>query len=141
MVNSGTGCTDSISLSVNVNPTPIASFTFNNVCEGSSIDFINSSYINGGIIDAYDWNFGDGNTSNIENPSHTYTTAGTYNVTLNVRSDMMCDSSITIPVRVYPNPLAAFTAPPVCENTAIIFNDNASINATDTIQKLVLEFW
>lgn len=139
-VSSGNGCTDSISQSVTINPAPIAAFTFNNVCEGSSIDFINTSYINGGIIDAYDWNFGDGNTSNTKNPSHTYATAGTYNVTLNVRSDMMCDSSITIPVRVYPNPVAAFTAPSVCENTPIIFNDNSTINSTDTIQNWYWSF-
>ncbi len=30
----------------------------------------------------YTWNFGDGGTSNSTNPSHTYTTAGTYTVCL-----------------------------------------------------------
>ncbi|MEZ4919664.1 MAG: PKD domain-containing protein [Saprospiraceae bacterium] len=32
--------------------------------------------------DAYTWNFGDGNTSNEENPTHTYTEDGTYTVEL-----------------------------------------------------------
>jgi PKD repeat protein len=35
-------------------------------------------------IASYNWSFGDGNTSTLANPSHTYTTANTYNVTLTV---------------------------------------------------------
>ena len=37
-----------------------------------------------GPITNYLWTFGDGNTSNIQNPSHTYATAGNYNVCLTV---------------------------------------------------------
>lgn len=140
LVASAYGCVDTVTQSITVNPAPIAAFSFNNVCEGNNIDFINTSYINGGIIDAYDWSFGDGNASNIENPSHVYANPGTYIVTLNVRSDMMCDNSVSFPVRVYPNPVAAFSAPPVCENTPILFSDNSSINATDTIQNWYWNF-
>ena len=35
--------------------------------------------------DAYSWRFGDGGTSPSENPAHTYTTPGTYSVSLEVR--------------------------------------------------------
>jgi len=38
------------------------------------------------------WDFGDGNTSNDDNPMHTYTTAGTYNVALNVSGEAGTDS-------------------------------------------------
>ena len=37
-----------------------------------------------GNITSYNWNFGDGSTSTAENPSHSYTTAGSYNVSLTV---------------------------------------------------------
>ncbi len=37
-----------------------------------------------GTISSYQWNFGDGSTSAAQNPSHTYTTAGTYTVALTV---------------------------------------------------------
>lgn len=40
-----------------------------------------------GTIVSYLWNFGDGNTSSAANPSHTYATGGTYNVTLTVTDD------------------------------------------------------
>ncbi|MCX8081429.1 MAG: PKD domain-containing protein [Bacteroidia bacterium] len=39
------------------------------------------------------WNFGDGNTSNLLNPVHTYTSAGTYTVTLTVFRPLMCTSN------------------------------------------------
>lgn len=37
-----------------------------------------------GSIIAYEWNFGDGASSSLANPGHSYTTAGTYSVTLTV---------------------------------------------------------
>lgn len=40
-----------------------------------------------GTIVAYDWDFGDGNTGTGSNPTHTYATAGAYNVTLTVTDD------------------------------------------------------
>ncbi len=40
-----------------------------------------------GSIASYDWDFGDGNTSSAANPSHTYTAAGTFNVTLTVKDN------------------------------------------------------
>ena len=35
---------------------------------------------------SWNWNFGDGTTSNVENPSHSYTSPGQYNVTLSINS-------------------------------------------------------
>ncbi|MDH3974847.1 MAG: PKD domain-containing protein [Deltaproteobacteria bacterium] len=49
-----------------------------------------------GTLVAYDWNFGDGTTGTGPNPTHTYTTAGTYNVSLTVTDNNgAMDSSAT----------------------------------------------
>ena len=40
------------------------------------------------------WDFGDGNTSTDENPVHTYTTAGAYDVTLSVVGDGGTDTNV-----------------------------------------------
>ncbi|WP_299800955.1 PKD domain-containing protein [uncultured Maribacter sp.] len=45
-----------------------------------------SSDNDGSIVD-YSWNFGDGDTSNEQDPSHTYVTGGSYNVTLTLTDD------------------------------------------------------
>ena len=40
----------------------------------------------GSPVYTYFWNFGDGNTSNIQNPQHTYNSNGNYVVTLTVNT-------------------------------------------------------
>jgi PKD repeat protein len=49
---------------------------------GIPIEMINYSI----DADSYEWNFGDGTTSTEENPTHIYTQAGVYNVTLTAKS-------------------------------------------------------
>jgi PKD repeat protein len=72
---------DTVEKIVNVNfQSPIASFTYSP--GGLGYIFINQSV--GAFY--YDWDFGDGTTSTLENPSHTYATGGTYLVRLEVSS-------------------------------------------------------
>ena len=47
----------------------------------------------------YSWNFGDGNTSSIANPSHTYTTSGTYTITL-IASNCIFSHTITKTIQI-----------------------------------------
>ncbi|MBN2698195.1 MAG: PKD domain-containing protein [Bacteroidales bacterium] len=60
---------------------------------------------------AYLWDFGDGTTSTLENPVHTYDTHGTYQVILYVSTDLCIDSVGTTVVINPRAPEAAFTAP------------------------------
>jgi PKD repeat protein len=59
----------------------------------------------------YSWNFGDGSTSTSQNPSHTYSSAGTYKATLTVTDSASpantATSSVTVTVSTVGNPLAA----------------------------------
>lgn len=61
-------------------PTVQFSATPTSSCNGA-IQFIDQSFSG---ITAWLWNFGDGNTSTIQNPLHTYTTSGSYSVSLTV---------------------------------------------------------
>jgi len=60
---------------------PVAGFTAStaNGAAPLSIVFTNTST---GTVDSYAWTFGDGGTSTSQSPNHTFTTAGTYTVTL-----------------------------------------------------------
>ena len=50
--------------------------------------FTDASTDSDGSIVSWDWDFGDGNSSTLQNPSNTYAAAGTYTVTLTVTDDM-----------------------------------------------------
>jgi hypothetical protein len=67
-----------------INTPPIAGFTF--VTNGLDATFTSSSMDAESAATAlkYNWTFGDGMTSTMQNPMHTYATAGTYSVTLEV---------------------------------------------------------
>jgi len=54
----------------------IANFHF--IENGNSVQLLNDSWRSTN----YEWNFGDGNTSQIENPNHIYASPGTYSVEL-----------------------------------------------------------
>lgn len=58
---------------------PNAAFTYSvDTADYLSLDFTNNSL----NVSTYAWDFGDGNSSTMENPSHTYAMEGTYSVTL-----------------------------------------------------------
>ena len=110
-------CLAFFSLPIEINSTPIVSFT--GITSGNlSVSFTNNSSISSGSIASYEWNFGDGNSSVENAPTHNYSEFGDYNVVLTATSDLGCTASIssTIEVinsiteaelfglKIYPNP-------------------------------------
>ncbi|MDB4835517.1 PKD domain-containing protein, partial [Cyclobacteriaceae bacterium] len=98
---------------INLGLPPFASSFVSNVLIISHTDLcVNSpvafSYTFSGTYQAgsISWDFGDGNTSTDESPTHTYTTSGTYNVTVSVR-DAKCNELIetTLQLKVGPDPI------------------------------------
>ena len=67
------------------NSPPTSSFTYS--CTGLTCQFTDQSTDSDGTISSRSWTFGDGGTSNAENPSYTYAASGTYTVTLTVTDD------------------------------------------------------
>jgi gliding motility-associated-like protein len=110
-----------------VTPNPVASFIATNSCEDSTVMFDNTSTIAEGNISTYRWYFGDGDSSFNGSPSHTYSAAGTYNVTLVVWSDNGCRGEVTQTIEIYPNPVADFTFSNVCKNEVFSATDQSSV--------------
>lgn len=80
---------------------PTSSFTAVSVCENETTSFIDGSSSSGQeFVTAWQWNFGDGNTSTQQNPTHTYSSAGTYNIQLAVTTNNSCIGNTTIPYTV-----------------------------------------
>jgi gliding motility-associated-like protein len=61
---------------------PVASFSFQNYCEGVPVAFTNTSTALGTGPVKYTWNFGDGTSSTLTDTKHTFTNAGSYTVQL-----------------------------------------------------------
>jgi gliding motility-associated-like protein len=129
------------SATVLVYPLPTASFApVTPICETRVVSFTDQSVANAGNITGWSWNFGDPasgvlNTSTAQNPTHIFSTAGTYNVTLVVSTNNGCVSiNPSIPVVIHARPRAGFINPEVCLNdTYGQFNDTSSVAAPSTI--------
>lgn len=94
-------------------------------CEPFTVDFYNYSTPDAVI----DWVFGDGNTSAVPEPTHTFEEAGTYTVIQYANSDCGYDSS-TIVIVVLPKPVVAFEHSSfVCLNQPIVF-ENLSVDVS-----------
>ncbi|MGB9845796.1 MAG: PKD domain-containing protein, partial [Methanothermobacter tenebrarum] len=84
-----------------------------------------------GAPSSWQWNFGDGGTSNVKNPTHTYSTAGNYMVSLTIANGSESKTaSKSIVVR--PTVQADFTFSPSnpTVGTAVQFSDRSSGNIT-----------
>jgi gliding motility-associated-like protein len=83
VVNPGTTCPDSIVRLVKIYPTFDTRFTDTGTyCPGLPITFIDSTRSTVKPITQWLWDFGDGNTSALQYPVHTWPRGGTYNVML-----------------------------------------------------------
>ncbi|CAN5326415.1 hypothetical protein BH09BAC5_BH09BAC5_00790 [soil metagenome] len=136
VVTDANGCItiDSATSTVFPNPTAALSGDYLSGCAPVCVNFSDLSTISSpGVIAAWDWDFGDGNTSTAQSPANCYPVAGQYNITLTVKSADGCTSTITIPnyIDVFANPVAVFSAnpqPTTIFNAQIFFTD-ASSNA------------
>lgn len=100
---------------------PICDFSVNTQSGVANDEFSFTYTGTAGTPDSYLWNFGDGNTSTEQNPTHTYTEDGTYTVSLYVENTGGNDTetktdyitidtpfsvkeNITSNINVFPNP-------------------------------------
>lgn len=108
---------------------PTANFT-------SSTNNLIASFTNSSSnASSYSWNFGDGSTSTATNPTHNYSAAGTYTVTLVASNSCGSNtSSQSVTVSAAPaGPTANFTSNhsnPICSGTVVNFTSTSSGNPT-----------
>jgi PKD repeat protein len=80
------------------NDEPFADYNW--VCNGLTCQFTDTSRDSDGRVVGWSWTFGDGGTSGEQNPSHTFSAAGTYTVTLTATDDDGAADASTASVRV-----------------------------------------
>lgn len=115
-ITDANGCTATNTVTIAPGIIVNAGFTppANQCLTGNNFSFTNTG--TAGVT--YSWNFGDGNTSTQQNPSHSYATAGTYTVT-QIVSNPPCADTVTASITVYPMPApTAFADSVLCNGDA-----------------------
>jgi len=132
IVATSNGCTSlSFTSNVTVQPEPNPNFTFTNACENQAVQFTNASTISDFSSMTYDWNFNTpiGPNSTLDNPTYTYATTNSYNVSLEATSSYGCSHDTTIVVSIDENPVANFSFTDECINTQVTFVDNSTVGS------------
>jgi gliding motility-associated-like protein len=145
LIETDKGCKTDTTKSITVTSVPVVNFILPEVCLNDAFaNFTDSSYIADRSESnfTYNWNFGDGNTSNDKNPKHKYTSVGDYAVTLKVTSKDGCSATAIKAFTVNgSNPVADFTVlneNNLCSNTTVQIR-NASVVTPGNITKV--EIW
>ena len=79
---------------VHANPTVLFSVNPTEGCAPLNVSFADKSVANSGLLNNWIWDFGDGTTSTMQNPNHTYNLSDTFNVTLNVTNSFGCKQTL-----------------------------------------------
>jgi gliding motility-associated-like protein len=124
----GDGCSgeQQIDYDLQIFERPVAAFLVTQTgCISDPVLFTDTTNGNGRPVISWIWKFGDGGTSAVKSPSHTYSTAGSYVVSFSSVTDIGCLSDTTLKTLL-------FTAPPIpafspgaatCVNKVIKFTD------------------
>ncbi len=130
----------SISHLIQIQSTPIAFFGIETPnCLDNATQFIDHSSTENGYITTWTWNFGDGSPlatvtfPDDPNLSHTYSTQGTYDVTLTVINSFGCQSIYSSQISVMPSPVANFYSTSSCEDMVVDFTDASNPNSSSNI--------
>lgn len=112
VVATAEGCFDTIVQQVPKYAIPVAAFSAPNVCLQAPTEFLDSSSVSSGQIQTRVWTFGDGDSSVLALPKHTYDTTGSYSIRLIVTTENGCSDTAYADTQVYPKPTAAFATIP-----------------------------
>ncbi len=112
-----------------VTPFPMADFTMttDSGCATVSVDFQDNSTWDS-VITSWRWDFDDGSSDSVPDPSHTFTSVGDYDVQMIVTSIIGCSDTISKPIVVNPLP-TAFAGPDsnVCRGTPMQLNASGGV--------------
>ncbi len=134
LVTDNLGCSNSITRILEYAP-PVPEFKVipDVICVNNAVNMQN--YTKGGFTNKYHWRFGDGDTSNLLNPAHTYADTGRYDVFLRVQRADGCVDSLLMEkgVRVV-DPEVDFSANKnqgLCPPFTVVFTSVASDDVSE----------
>jgi PKD repeat protein len=123
------GCENITTKTVKVHARPVAAFLADgppNSCSGTPTRLVDQSTTpDGDALTLWLWDFGDTSSDNIQTPTHIFSDAGRYNVSLTVTSAAGCSSNVIQPVDIYQSPSTDFSFSPACDDLPVLFTPPA----------------
>jgi PKD repeat protein len=121
-------CSDTMVKEVFIRQAPPVDFTHSITCLDELVYFDpDTTVTNVNSIGFWNWDFGDGITSNNQNAAHLYEAPGTYNVTLYITDTSGCENYISHAITINPLPIAHFDAGTInCAGSATYFDELSS---------------
>jgi gliding motility-associated-like protein len=125
IVTSANGCLDSIVKTITVYEVPIINFTITNLCQSRTIECKDQSATTPALV-SWNWNFGDGNNSGLQHPTHTYAVPGNYTITLTGKTQSGCGNTVIKQVVVNKPMKADFIAKNACDGKTTELKNNSA---------------
>jgi len=132
-------CLGTITKTVQVNANPVIIVSVNNVCANTVLNLSNSSFVAGGQIVQWLWDFGNNNQQSTTQPLYAYNTPGNYVISVTGTSNKGCTSTATTTVTIYDVPQTDFNSSIACLNQATQFN-NTTLISNSTISQWRWDF-
>ena len=124
------GCTSTLRKNITMyQPLSIVTVDDSTICLGTTVNFSATDYTLRGSSLTFNWDFKDGDSNKIQNPSNTFTTEGDFLVELDVEEIATgCQNQTTVNISVLDYPDAGFTTTSdtlkyICPNENILFTD------------------
>jgi PKD repeat protein len=140
-ITTNDGCTNVKTKAVTVHALPGVDFTATGSCVGDPVMFTpDPTVTNINAVAMWNWTFGDGMSSNMQNTPHIYALAASYVVTLTITDTSGCSASVSHILTMNPLPIAAFSFPPnTCAGSPIAFT-NLSTTSSGYITEWTWQF-
>jgi len=99
------GATGFVSMTIESNEPPTSDFDYSpsNPKRGKEVNFTSLAADPDGSITDWNWNFGDGGSSDVRSPKHVFGEPGTYSVSLTVQDDSGVKDTFSRPITVKPD--------------------------------------
>ncbi len=122
--------TDTIEVLPSLNPSYqiTSSFAADRGCVNDSVQFTDSSKSAKATVDDWDWHFGDGDTSDLQNPKHKYDDTGSFSVRLIISDTNDCQDTIDQKIGIDAKPNADFGYDLSCSRDTTHFFDSAKVS-------------
>lgn len=127
-VNPGSTCADTAYGTVYVYPSFTAAMAAPDGCAGQPVQFFDNSTTTFGTVSNWHWDFGNGDTSIVKNPTNVFPTPGTYTVTLISGNSGGCMDTVAEVISIFPSP----TISAMPHDTTICKLDQIQLNAVAT---------